>query len=75
MRGGRRQPAGQRGRLAELIEVLDEQQPHVLPYILKIMAAEPIPSADCIDQRGVTLHDLVPRTLVTFGGTTNQRND
>jgi hypothetical protein len=75
MRRGRRQPAGQRGRLAELVKVLDEQQPHRLRYILKIMTTEPIPSADCIDQRGVAFDDLVPRTLVTFTGTMNQRND
>jgi hypothetical protein len=69
------QPAGQRVRVAEAAEVVDQVQPHRLHDVLGVGASEPVPEADRPDQRGVPVDDLVPGPLVAVCRTRHQVGD
>ncbi len=69
------QPAGQRGRVAEAAQVVDQVQPHRLHDVLGVGATEPVPEADRPDQRGVPLDDPVPGLLVAVCRARHQVGD
>ena len=74
-RGGRRQPARQGGGLAELAELLHQQEPDILSHVLDVMIAQPVPGADCIHQGCIAVDKLVPRVLVPPGRAGHERDD
>ena len=59
------QPPRQRGRIAEVVEMVHQVEPNHLADVLGVGVAQPVLSADRPDQRGVPLDDLIPRLLVT----------
>ena len=59
---------GQRGRLAEFAQVVEELEPDCLADVVGIGAAQLVPAADRPDQRGVPLDQGVPRPLVAVRG-------
>ena len=72
-RGG--QPAGKRGRVAEVTQMIGQEQPDALADGLGVRAAEPVPAADRPGQRGVPLDQRVPRLLVAVPGPGHQVGD
>ena len=44
--GGGGQPAGDRGRVADVAELVDQQQPHALRDVLGVGAGQPVAAAD-----------------------------
>jgi hypothetical protein len=52
--------------IAEGAQLVHELQPDALADILGIGVAQPVPAADGPDQRGVPLHQRVPRLPVAF---------
>src|SRR5208282_2520993 len=73
--GGGGEPARKSGRIADSVQLVHQAQPDALADIVGIGAAEPVPAADRPDQRGVPLHERVPRLLVAVSGAGYQVND
>jgi len=66
--GGGSEPPGQRGWIADLVQLVDQAHPDALADIVGVGTAEPVPAADRPDQRDVPLDERVPRLFVaTFG--------
>jgi hypothetical protein len=66
--GGGGEPAGQRGRLADLVQLVHQAQPDALADVVGVGAAESVPAADRPNERGVPLDEGVPRLLVAVSG-------
>ena len=66
---------GQRSARQALQELLDQKQPHGLADVVDVGAVQLVAAADGPHQRGVTLHDLVPGTLVTVAGALDEHDD
>ena len=69
------QPASKRRRVAECFQVFHQLQPDVLADVVGISAANLVPAADGLNERGVPLDQLVPGLLVAVSGTGHQVND
>ena len=61
--------------IAEGAQLVHELQPDALADILGIGVAQPVPAADGPDQRGVPLHQRVPRLPVAIPGAGHQVGD
>ena len=66
--GGGGQPAGQRGRIAQAVQVVHEGEPDGLGGVLGVGGLQPVPAADGPDQRGVPVHQLVPGCWLPLRG-------
>jgi hypothetical protein len=69
------EPSGQRGRLADLVQLVHQAQPDALADILRVGAVEPVPAADRPDERRVPLDERVPGPLVASSRPRHQVND
>ena len=61
-------PARERGRIADVAQLVHQQQPDVLAGVGGIGGVQPVPAAERPDQRGVPLHQRGPRALVAVPG-------
>jgi hypothetical protein len=66
--GGGREPPGQRGWIADLVQLVHQAHPDALADIVGVGTAEPVPAADRPDQRGVPLDERVPCLFVAAFG-------
>src|SRR5215467_5815266 len=66
------QPAGKSRGLAKRRQLLDQAEPHILGDVVGVRAVQPVAAADRPHQRGVSFDDLIPRALVTLGGSGDQ---
>jgi hypothetical protein len=73
--GGSGQPAGQRGRVADLADLVHQLQPDGLPGVVGFGAIELVPAADRPHQRGVPIYDGIPRPLVALSRAPRQVSD
>ena len=73
--GGGGQPAGQRGRIAQAVQVVHEVEPDGLGGVVGVGGLQPVPAADGPDQRGVPVHQLVPGLPVAVAGPGHQAGD
>src|SRR5262245_28113840 len=73
--GGRRQPAGQGVRLAQVRQVLDEPQPYGLADILGVIGRELVGPGHGHDEGRVAAHQLVPGRLTAARARPHQPAD
>ena len=59
---------GKRGRIADLAQLVHQQQPDVLADVGGLGGVQPVPAAERPDQRGIPLHQRGPRALVAVPG-------
>src|ERR1700733_7230181 len=70
--GGGGQPARQRGRVAQAPELSGQVDPDRRADVFGVSTAQPMPTADRPDQRGVPVHERVPRLLLAAPGQRHQ---
>src|SRR5262249_15499048 len=73
--GGGGQPARQRGRHAQVPELLHQEQPHRLADVVDIGAVQLVTVADGPHKWGIALHEFVPGVLVAVAGPFDQPED
>ena len=73
--GGGRQPAGKRGWVADLVQLIQKLEPDVLGDVLGVGGVDPVPAADGPDQRGIPFHQRVPGLLLAVPGPGHQAGD
>ena len=71
----RRDPTRQRRRLAELADLLHEQQPDALANVVDVLTGQLVTATDGPDERGIPLDEFIPRPLVAVAHARDQRNN
>ena len=73
--GGGGQPAGKRGRVADVVQLIHELEPGVLGGVFGVGSLQPVPAADRPDQRGIPFHQRVPGLPLAVPGQGHQGGD